>query len=414
MRHRVAVLAAGLVLVPSASAHRGLGVTRDLSGGPAGVTARQMGPAAGLGVEMPSVALAYGVTYGGGPVLRSNRTHVIFWAPRGSYMSFDPGYRALVQRFLADTATASHSTSNMFAITGQYTDSAHRPAAYDSHDGGAVLDTERLPSNQCVEPATSPGWKVCLTDAQLQSEIDRVVRAHHLPATQHDVYLLVTPRGFGSCMDQFASSGCALGGSLNGYCGYHSVTTNHINYAFIPYNAVPGHCQSNNPRPNGNSADPALSTVSHELAEMITDPDGNAWTNGSEGEIGDLCISTFGSAIGGSGSRRYNESIAGGHYFLQEEWSNADGGCRPRARPDAASFVVSARSGQTLTFKGAGTDPEPYASIASFHWSFGAGEVAAGQSVTHHFPKAGRYSVRLRVTDSWDNWGYYTRAVSVT
>ena len=50
-------------------------------------------------------------------------------------------------------------------------------------------------------------------------------------------------------------------------------------YAVIPYNAVPGHCQSDNPRPNSSTADPALSTLSHEHIETVTDPDGDAWTD---------------------------------------------------------------------------------------------------------------------------------------
>ena len=31
----------------------------------------------------------------------------------------------------------------------------------------------------------------------------------------------------------------------------------------------------------------------------------------------------------------WNETIHGGHFFLQEEWSNADSSCEPRAKPDA-------------------------------------------------------------------------------
>ena len=33
-----------------------------------------------------------------------------------------------------------------------------------------------------------------------------------------------------------------------------------------------GHCQSGNPRPNGSTADPGLSTLSHEHNEAVTDP----------------------------------------------------------------------------------------------------------------------------------------------
>lgn len=414
MRKLGVMLVAGLVLVPAASARQALGVTRDLAGTATARVTRARA-ARDIGREMPGGGAGYGVTYGGGPILTSNRTHVIFWQPSGSRLTFDPGYRPLVERFLTDVDLASHSTSNVFGLTGQYTDNAGRPAAYASQYAGAVLATDRLPRSECVEPLppTGPGWTTCLTDSQLQTEIEHVVHARHLPITRHDVYFLVTPRGLGSCMGTTPQTGCSLGGSATGYCGYHRYTNDGaVDYAFIPYNAVPGHCQSNHPRPNGNSADPGLSTLSHELSEMVTDPDGDAWTDGGGNEIGDLCITTFGQAIGGSGSRRYNETIAGGHFYLQEEWSNSTERCEPRAKPDHASFKVTGRSGQTLTFQGTGSDPSGH--IVSYRWDFGHGATAQGRTVTHHFPRAGSYAVKLRVTDSWDNWTYYTRAVPVT
>ncbi len=411
MRHLSVVVLIGLALAPGASAHAALGLTPDVSG--AASIAAGAHRASDITAEQPGIGSAVGVSYGGGPILTSNRTHVIFWAPSGSHLAFDPGYRPLVERFLTDVAAASHSTSNVFALTGQYADSPHHPAAYASRYAGAVLDTDRLPTSGCVEPpGTGPGWTVCLTDRQLQAEIEHVVRARHLPTSQRDVYFLVTPRGLGSCMMATPTSGCALGGPATGYCGYHKFTNdNLVDYAFIPYNAVPGHCQSSHPRPNGSSADPALSTIGHELAEMITDPDGDGWTDGSGNEIADLCITTFGPAIGGSGTRRYNQVIAGGHFYLQDLWSNASSGCAARARPDQASFSVTGRSDRTLRLKASGSDPQ--GRIVAYNWNFGGGGTAKGRSISHRFPGSGAYPIRLRVTDSWGNWGFYTRTVPV-
>ena len=405
MRFRVAGLAAAAVVL-LAVVMQARSVAR---GHPRGARA-----AADVAHILPGVGgTGAAVGYSGGPVLTFNRTHVIFWQPSGSNLAFDPGYRPLVGRFLHDVALASHSTHNVFALMGQYADSSGRPAAYVSRYGGAVLDTDKLPATQCTEPPVAgPGWTICLTDAELQSEIEHVVHARHLPTTQHDVYFLVTPRGLGSCMGSAATSGCALAGRVNGYCGYHRYTNdNQVDYAFIPYNAVTGHCQSNNPRPNGSTADPALSTIGHELAETVTDPDGDGWTDSSGQEIADLCITSFGPAIGGSGARAYNENIAGGHYYLQELWSNASGGCEPRARPDHVSFSVDGRSGLTLAFRASGRDPQ--GRILSYHWLFGDGHSASGRTVTHQFGARGRYPVSLRVTDSWGNWGTYSRPVPV-
>src|SRR5947209_17124743 len=84
---------------------------------------------------------------------------------------------------------------------------------------------------------SAPAWSVCLTDDQLQAEIRHVVATDRLPRGRGDIYLLVLPDGFGTCLDS-SSSSCALGGSNNGYCGYHLVTPNGIAYAVIPYNAI--------------------------------------------------------------------------------------------------------------------------------------------------------------------------------
>jgi hypothetical protein len=353
--------------------------------------------------------------YEGGPVLRANRTHAIFWAPAGSGLRFDPGYRPLVGSFLTNVAVASHSTSNVFANTGQYTDGRGHAAAYSSRFGGAVLDTDRLPASGCVEPpVTGPGWTVCLTDSQLQSELEHVVRAQGLPTGPDDVYFLLTPRGFGSCLSTTPTSGCALGGSDNGYCGYHSSTPNGLlRYAVIPFNAVSGHCQSNNPRPNHSTADPALSTVSHELSETITDPYGDAWMTDSGYEMADLCTTDYGPPLGGSKSDAYNEVIGTGHYWLQEEWSNASGSCQPRARADRASFSVTRRkaAGHRALFHASASDPK--GRIVAYRWSFGDGGTGSGRQVWHRFPTGGAHIVTLRVTDGWGNWGSFARRVRV-
>jgi hypothetical protein len=346
--------------------------------------------------------------YNGGPVLHTNRPHLIFWQPRGSGLYFGNGYVTLVRRFLRNVAAASHSQSNVFGLTGQYGDDSG-PAAYSSHYGRSVLDRAPLPANGCAEPATGPLWTYCVSDSQLQAELERVVRAHHLPHGRRDVYLLLTPRGLASCMD---ASSCSLGGPVGGYCGYHGVTNDGLlTYAVIPYNAVPGHCQSNNPRPNHSPADPALSTISHELSEMITDPYGSAWSDASGEEIGDVCLTSYGRPLGGSGHSRYDENINGGHYYLQEEWSNADDACRPRARRDHASFEVTRLAGDRVWLAARTRDPDGH--VVGYRWSFGGGSRAGGRRISHRFPRAGSYRIRLRVTDDWKNWTFYARAVRV-
>jgi hypothetical protein len=275
-----------------------------------------------------------------------------------------------------------------------------------------VTATDPLPASGCTEPATGPGWTVCLTDGQLQTEIEHVISTDRLPTETRDVYFLVTPNGLGSCTDA-SSSSCALGGSVNGYCGYHSETPDGIVYAVIPYNAVAGHCQSNNPRPNSSTADPTISTISHEHNEMVTDPNGDAWIDAHGNEDGDLCLTSFGPSLSAPGATAWNETVHGGHFFLQEEWSNADSSCEPRARPDAVSFIsnrVPGR-GRMLSFLARGF--QPAGRIVAFDWFFGDGRAGFGRRVSHIFHIPGSYRVMLRLVDSWGNWAFAFHTVHI-
>jgi hypothetical protein len=395
------LLAAALMAIaaPAATAKTFAGIARDV---PTGAVIHAHAAAA-RHANLP---------YAGGPVLHSNRTHVIFWAPAGSGLGFDPGYQSLIETFLLDVAADSHRTTNVYGLSGQYTD-GDGPAAYDSSYDGSVVATDPLPANGCTEPPmTGPGWAVCLTDAQLEAEIGQVIAADQLPTGSRDVYFLVTPAGLGSCTDA-SSTSCALGGSASGYCGYHAETGGGIAYAVIPYNAVPGHCQSGNPRPNLSTADPTISTISHEHNEMVTDPEGDAWIDGHGNEDGDLCLTSFGPRLSGPGHTAWNETIHGGHFYLQEEWSNADSACEPRAKPDALWFASTRFPGRGhfLSFTAHGSDPQ--GEIVAFDWSFGDGRAASGRRVSHTFKLPGIYQVVLRATDSWGNWAFALRTVHV-
>ena len=128
--------------------------------------------------------------YGGGPVLHSNRTHPIFWEPAGSGLTFDPGYESLIETFLIDVAADSHKTTNVV----QPERAVHRL----EWAGGVRLDLRRRRGRHRPAAAkrlhragpTGPGWTVCLTDAQLETELEHVIAADHLPTTNRDVYFI--------------------------------------------------------------------------------------------------------------------------------------------------------------------------------------------------------------------------------
>jgi hypothetical protein len=148
---------------------------------------------------------------------------------------------------------------------------------------------------------------------------------------------------------------------------------------------------------------------------MVTDPDGDAWIDPRGNEDGDLCLTSFGPSLSGAGGTgtAWNETVHGGHFFLQEEWSNADSSCQPRARPDALSFDTSRVSGRarSVSFSAHGSDPE--GRMLSFEWFFGDGRAGFGRHVSHTFKIPGIYRVMVRSTDSWGNWTVASRTVRV-
>ena len=177
------------------------------------------------GGDVPPIARIANLPYGGGPVMHSNRTHVIFWQPRDSTLTYDPGYQLQVELFLRRVAADSHKPTNVYSLSGQYRDSGG-PAAYDSTYAGPLQVSDPLPANGCAEPPGSgPGWQVCLNDSQLENEIRRTISVNRLPIGSHDIYFLVMPNGMGTC-ETTGPDNCALGGqgADGSFCGYHSST----------------------------------------------------------------------------------------------------------------------------------------------------------------------------------------------
>jgi PKD domain len=412
----IGLLVAAAVLVAAggvAEGKRFAGVVPDRAS--AGAAPRTLAAdSARTGPARRLAPLASDLPYGGGPVLHTNRTHIVFWQPSGARnLIYPAGYRTRVERFLGDVAADSHRSSNVYSLSGQYRDSSG-PAAYDSSYGGAVVATDPLPRNGCGEPLlTGPAWGVCLSDSQIDTELRRVIGAHGLPVTGRDVYFVVLPDGFGAC-EGSGPDACALGGTAAGsFCGYHTTSSDGtVLYAVIPFNAVSGHCQSANPRPNASPADPAISTISHEHNEIVTDPFGDAWVDSAGNEEADLCISEYGPDLGGT-SAAWNQVIHGDHYYLQSEWSDWDGACEARAQPDSASFDQPSRPSAGTPVSFLAHAHAAHGSVVAYSWYFGDHGTARRRTPRHTYRRAGSYRVVLRITDSAGLWSYYARTITV-
>ncbi len=354
------------------------------------------------------------LTYRGGPVMHAARIHAIYWAP--SEHGFPSGYSALVDAFFRDVAADGGQNANVFASLTQYTD-GHGPATDKASYAGALLDSAPYPASGCAAPGGSgaplgtappwgsaaspgasspggsvapPGVSVCLTDAQVQAEIDRLVATGRHARGLGDLYVLFTPKGVGAC-------GYAGGCTYRGYCAYHSwigARRSPTLYAVIPYADVAG-CRGP-ASPNGNPADQAIDEASHEYSEAVSDPLANAWIDATGNENGDKCLSSFGQALGRTRFGTYDAVIGAGTYELQGEWSNRYRGC-VGGLAQVAFTPGLARSLTAVRLHGS-SSAGPGGPITAFDWRFGNGTHASGPVVTHRFPHAGVYRVRLTVS----------------
>src|SRR5438477_2871445 len=245
-------------------------------------------------------------------------------SPRPS-LTFDANYETLINRYFTDVAHDSGGASNVYSVDPQYTDGTGA-ANYDSTFGAAYVSHDPLPANGC-DDGLDP---VCLTDQQLQDEVQHVLTTNGWHGGMSNMFFLMTPDGVGSCVDGFSDE-C----STNVFCAYHNYFVNasseDVIYANEPFEATIGGCVNpfDQGFPNDPDADTTINTISHEhneaITDPLTDPSNFAWIAADGSEIGDLCAYDFGAELGGApGVDAYNQMINGHHYDLQEEWSNAN------------------------------------------------------------------------------------------
>jgi hypothetical protein len=235
-------------------------------------------------------------------------------------LTFAASYQTVINRYFADIAHDSGRVDNVYSVATQYSDAAGA-IRYQSTVGGAYVSHDPLPASVCDDGADT----YCITDQQVQAEIQSALTATGWHGGLDHVFFLLTPNGVGSCFSQFGQC------STDTFCAYHSDFTDSslepVIYANEPYEGpIPGCTDSTQGFPNDVDADTTVNTISHEHNEAITDPLGDGWLASDGNENGDLCAYGFGTQTN-PGPAAYNQVINGHHYDLQQEYSNANAGC---------------------------------------------------------------------------------------
>src|SRR5262249_19494737 len=89
----------------------------------------------------------------------------------------------------------------------------------------------------------------------------------------------------------------------------------------------PSACAAQTTSPNSNAgADGMASMIAHELSEMVTDPDLNAWYDQRGNENGDKCAWNFGTTQRAPNGSRFNVTFGRMRYLGQQIGAKGSGG----------------------------------------------------------------------------------------
>src|SRR5579863_8400679 len=312
----------------------------------AGTFHPRVGGALGLLPSFAAQDIATGApidaVYHGGPVMSGGVTlHTIFWAPPG--YTFDSGYEALIKKFVTDSAADSGKTTNMYSVLTQYGQQTGPDTAsagsysmsYSASTDSMDVTTPYPPvADQCASPN---GVIACVTDGQIQAEIDAVAPSNERGLG--NIWFVVLPPNVDECIT------AGVCGS-NAFAGYHSLMdlAGGLTIYSVIINPLIEVTRGPGQQPQGfPNAEASADTIAHETTEAITDPEGTGWMDPNGFEVGDKC--EFGPQVGtplgnASDGSPFDELINGDQYLIQEMWSNADGGCVQRTTQTASPLPL--------------------------------------------------------------------------
>jgi hypothetical protein len=443
---------------------------------PAGVPAVTSGdpcvdPSLAPDLTWQTTGLVSPLCYHGGSVLPENETYVLTWDPDRRYWATTRQY---VEQFLSDVATASGTFATPYAVTPQYTmnngtvraqnrslfaggcidygNSPGSPSGYTcqfgaNHPQGTGND---YPANGCTptgnnvwdgEPngpiATAPN-DVCLTDAQIQNELQNTLSQMGLPGGNMNGYsplvVVLTPPGVEVCLTS-SGNACSANGASSAneaqFCSYHSEINDNgteIPYVVQPWTAQWGKgVECDEPDAPNITLPVDVTTLAQEVGAKlvsplsqgqlatIVNPAMNGWYGEDGAEINDNgCVPLSGGLD--------NVTLAGNTYVLQREFNNAGAiETDPNALPCTGwvelnpAFVVPGpvEPGDNVLFDGSVTASALMVHNGGYAWNFGDGTTGTGPSVYHTYSQGGNYSVTLTVTDRGGNVAHITQTVQV-
>lgn len=282
---------------------------------------------------------ANNIPFQGGPIMQTNTVNLIFWLPAGA--QFDPSvtdgvgnYKSLIGQFFGNVSGTTY-----YSIAGQYAGTCSSIPCFVQNSlgavnvGGVFVDTR---SYAHANGSAAAGTQADpLLDADIQHEVQSIMTQKGWSDGTNVEYFVFTAANIQECFSSPSTgSMCTFFNPLDpsggAYCAYHSAFTdsngNNAVYAYmLDVLAAAGGCNEGiTQAPNGQIAsDREVALTTHEFFESVSDPLGNAWTDGGT-EIGDNCNQQTG-VLRANGS---NVTLGNGFQFaVQEIWSNFTSSC---------------------------------------------------------------------------------------
>ena len=225
--------------------------------------------------------------WNGGPVQHTPHIYVVYWGWKGS----DPsGEAARMQSFFSGIGGSQWLSSQT-----QYTDGS----GHVGNQSGMLVSTWSDNTNALPRR---------ISQSALAAEAVRAVSHFSGSYSVSTNYVVATPHGH------------SMSGFGTQWCAWHSTTSSGsgtVSYTYMPYISDAGaSCGAGSVNSPG-TLDGVTIVGGHEQAETMTDPQLNAWYDGSGEETGDKC----------AWMNLQNTPFSTGTFPTQPLWSNSSGGC---------------------------------------------------------------------------------------
>lgn len=242
------------------------------------------------------------ISYRGGPLINTPAIYVIFYGNWNQNNGSDtPEGRQIILDWANSVGSSAHFAINQtFSVNGQ-------PISGGATFGGYTVKTG--------------AYSTRLKDSQILSTIATTITSGALgPFNPNGVYFLVT-----------SSDVTASSGFCTQYCGWHTHSLQsfgNLRFAFVGNaNRCLSSCAAQKVSPNNNpGVDGAISVLTHELEEAVTDPDPRSgWADSIGNENADKCAWTFGHSQAQLANGSWaNMSFGGRNWLIQRNLTSSN------------------------------------------------------------------------------------------